>query len=104
MWKYVKYKFNKAFEKNILYLFFFIFGVSILGVLFCAIVLFLLQQIGLLSDSNIFLEILWDTFKLFYSQSTVLGLSIHDNNFYDFFFKSGVTIFGILIFSTIIGS
>ena len=100
MWKYIKYKFNKSFEKNILYLFIFILVGSIVGILFCSIVLFLLQKIGLLSDNNIFKVILWDTFKLFYSQSTVLNLSVTENNFYDFFFKSGVTIFGILILSS----
>ena len=103
MWKYIKYRFNKAFEKNILYLFFFIFGASTLGVLFCAIILFFLQQLGLLTDQNIFSEILWDAFKLFYNQEQVLDLNVRDNNFFDFFTKFGVTIFGILIFSSIIG-
>ena len=103
MWKYIKYRFNKAFEKNILFLFFFLFVGSILGIFLFAILLFLLQEIGLLSEQNIFLQILWDAFKLFYNQTAVLDLSIEDNNFFDFFFKFGVTIFGILIFSTIIG-
>ena len=103
MWKYIKYRFNKAFEKNILYLFFFIFGASTLGVLFCAIILFFLQELGLLTDQNIFSEILWDAFKLFYNQEQVLDLNVKDNNFFDFFTKFGVTIFGILIFSSIIG-
>ena len=103
MWKYIKYKFNKAFEKNILYLFVFILAASILGILFCAIVLFLLQEIGILSEESIFLQNLWNAFNLFYNQNTVLELNIEDNNFFDFFFKFGVTIFGILIFSTIIG-
>ncbi len=103
MWKYIKYRFNKAFEKNILYLFFFIFGASTLGVLFCAIILFFLQQLGLLTDQNIFSEILWDAFKLFYNQEQVLDLNVKDNNFFDFFTKFAVTIFGILIFSSIIG-
>jgi len=103
MWKYIRYKFNRAFEKNILYLFFFIFGASALGVLFCAIILFLLQKLGLITDQNIFSEILWDAFKLFYNQEQVLDLNVKDNNFLDFFTKFGVTIFGILIFSSIIG-
>ena len=103
MWKYIKYKFNKAFEKNILFLFFFIFAASVLGILFCAIVLFLLQEIGILSEESIFLQNLWNAFNLFYNQNAFLELNIEDNNFFDFFFKFGVTIFGILIFSTIIG-
>ena len=82
---------------------FFLFVGSILGIFLFAILLFLLQEIGLLSEQNIFLQILWDAFKLFYNQTAVLDLSIEDNNFFDFFFKFGVTIFGILIFSTIIG-
>ena len=68
MWKYIKYKFNKAFEKNILYLFFFIFGASVLGILFCAIILFLLQEVGILSEESIFLQNLWNAFNLFYSR------------------------------------
>ena len=103
MWKYIKYRFNKAFEKNVLFLFFFLFVGSILGIFLFAILLFLLQEIGLLSEQNIFLQILWDAFKLFYNQTAVLDLSVEENNFFDFFTKFGVTIFGILIFSSIIG-
>ena len=103
MWKYIKYRFNKAFEKNILYLFFFLFGASALGIFSFAILLFLLQEIGLLSEDNIFLQILWNTFTLFYDENAILDLSVKENNFIDFISKFAVTIFGILVFSTIIG-
>ena len=103
MWKFIKYRFNKAFEKNILYLFFFIFGISFLGIFLFGVILFLLQELGLLSEQNIFLQTLWDAFALFYNQNTILSLNVEENNFFDFFFKFGVTIFGILVFSTIIG-
>ena len=103
MFKYIKYKFNKAFEKNILYLFFFLFGVSIIGILLFAILLFLLQTIGLLSDENIFLQTLWYVFRLFYDQNAILNLNVEQNNLLDFISRFAVTIFGILVFSTIIG-
>ena len=86
MWKYIKYRFNKAFEKNILYLFFFLFGASALGIFLFAIVLFLLQEIGLLSEDNIFLQTLWNAFALFYDQNAILSLNVKENNFFDFFF------------------
>ena len=103
MWKYIKYRFNKAFEKNILYLFFFLFGASIVGIFLFAILLFLLQTLGLLSDENIFLQTLWYVFRLFYDQNAILSLSVEQNNLLDFISRFAVTIFGILVFSTIIG-
>ena len=103
MWKYIKYRFNKAFEKNILYLFFFLFGASLFGIFLFAILLFLLQTLGLLSDENIFLQTLWYVFKLFYDQNAILSLNVEQNNLLDFISRFAVTIFGILVFSTIIG-
>ena len=103
MWKYIKYRFNKAFEKNILYLFFFLFGASILGIFLFAILLFLLQEIGLLSEENIFLQTLWYVFRLFYDQNAILSLNVEQNNLLDFISRFAVTVFGILVFSTIIG-
>jgi len=103
MWKYIKYRFNKAFEKNILYLFFFLFGSSILGIFLFAILLFLLQEIGLLSEENIFLQTLWYVFRLFYDQNAIFSLNVEQNNLLDFISRFTVTIFGILVFSTIIG-
>ena len=103
MWKYIKYRFNKAFEKNILYLFFFLFGASILGIFLFAIFLFLLQEIGLLSEENIFLQTLWYVFRLFYDQNAILHLNVEQNNLLDFISRFAVTVFGILVFSTIIG-
>ena len=102
-WKYIKYRFNKAFEKNILFLFFFLFGASAFGIFLFAIVLFLLQEIGLLSEDNIFLQTLWNAFTLFYDQNAILSLNVEENTFFDFISKFAVTIFGILVFSTIIG-
>ena len=103
MWKYIKYRFNKAFEKNILYLFFFLFGASILGIFLFAILLFLLQTLGLLSEENIFLQTLWYVFRLFYDQNAILSLNVEQNNLLDFISRFAVTVFGILVFSTIIG-
>ena len=95
MWKYIKYRFNKAFEKNILFLFFFLFVGSILGIFLFAILLFLLQEIGLFSEDNIFLQILWNAFNLFYDQNAILALSVEENNFFDFLFKINNVLFPI---------
>ena len=103
MWRFIKYRFNKAFEKNILYLFFFLFGASILGIFLFAILLFLLQTLGLLSEENIFLQTLWYVFRLFYDQNAILSLNVEQNNLLDFISRFAVTVFGILVFSTIIG-
>ena len=90
--------------KKIFYIsFFFLFGASILGIFLFAILLFLLQTLGLLSEENIFLQTLWYVFRLFYDQNAILSLNVEQNNLLDFISRFAVTVFGILVFSTIIG-
>ena len=103
MWKQIKYRFNKAFETNLLNLVLFLIGVSVVGVLFISTLFFVLQKLGILSQENFFISIVWEAFNLFFDQNAIFALDIDKNNFFDFFFKFNVTIFGILIFSTLIG-
>ena len=102
MWKFIKYKFNKAFEKDLLYLIFFFLFLSIIGVTFISTLIFVLQKIGILSENNFFTETLWQGFRLFFVTEAFFSLD-NKNTFLDYFFKFNITIFGILIFSSIIG-
>ena len=102
MWKFIKYSFNKAFEKDLLYLIVFFIFLSIIGVTFISSLIFILQKIGLLSENNFFTENLWQGFKLFFDRNAIFNLS-DKNTFLDYFFKFNITIFGILIFSSVIG-
>ena len=102
MWKFIKYSFNKAFEKNLLNLIIFFIVLSFIGVFVISTVIFILQKIGLLSENNFFTETLWQGFKLFFVTEAFFSLD-NKNTFLDYFFKFNITIFGILIFSSIIG-
>ena len=102
MWKFIKYRFNKAFEKDLLYLIFFFLFLSIIGVTFISTLIFVLQKIGILSENNFFTETLWQGFRLFFVTEAFFSLD-NKNTFLDYFFKFNITIFGILIFSSIIG-
>ena len=85
MWKFIKYSFNKAFEKNLLNLIIFFIALSFIGVLIISTVIFVFQKIGLLSESNFFVETLWQGFNLFFDQNAIFGLDGSKNNFFDFF-------------------
>ena len=102
MWKFIKYRFNKAFEKDLLYLIFFFLFLSFIGVTFISTLIFVLQKIGILSENNFFTETLWQGFRLFFVTEAFFSLD-NKNNFLDYFFKFNITIFGILILSSIIG-
>ena len=101
--KQIKYRFNKAFEQNLFNLILFLIGISFIGVLFFSTFLFILQKIGLLAEENFFTTTIWQTFNLFFDQNSIFHLDVDKNNFFDFFFKFNVTIFGIIIFSALIG-
>ena len=103
MWKFIKYRFNKAFEQNLFNLILFLIGISFVGILFFSTFLFILQKIGLLTEENFFTTTIWQTFNLFFDQNSIFSLDVDKNNFFDFFFKFNVTIFGIIIFSALIG-
>ena len=103
MWKFIKYRFNKAFEKNLFNLILFLLAASVIGIFIFSTLFFVLQKIGLLSEDNFFTETLWGAFGLFFDQNQILDLDVEKNNFFDFFFKFNITIFGILVFSSLIG-
>ena len=103
MWKFIKYRFNKAFEQNLFNLILFLIGISFVGILLFSTFLFILQKIGLLTEENFFTTTIWQTFNLFFDQNSIFSLDVDKNNFFDFFFKFNVTIFGIIIFSALIG-
>ena len=102
MWKFIKYSFNKAFEKNLLNLIIFFLFLSFIGIIFLSTIIFALQKVGLLSENNFFTETLWQGFRLFFDQNAIFNLS-DKNTYLDYFFKFSITIFGVLIFSSIIG-
>jgi hypothetical protein len=83
MWKFIKYSFNKAFEKNLLNLIIFFIALSFIGVFIISSVIFLLQKIGLLSENNFFVETLWQGFNLFFDQNEIFDLDGDKNNFFD---------------------
>ena len=56
MWKFIKYSFNKAFEKNLLNLIIFFLFLSFIGIIFLSTIIFALQKVGLLSEHNFFTE------------------------------------------------
>ena len=102
MWKFIKYSFNKAFEKDLLYLIIFFLFLSFIGVTVISTLIFVLQELGLLSENNFYSETLWQGFRLFFVTEAFFSLD-DKNTFLDYFFKFNITIFGILIFSSIIG-
>ena len=103
MWKFIKYRFNKAFEQNLFNLILFLIGVSVIGILTFSTIFFILQKVGLLGEDNFFTATTWQVFNLFFDQNAIFGLDVEKNNFFDFFFKFNITIFGILVFSALIG-
>ena len=102
MWKFIKYSFNKAFEKDLLYLIIFFLFLSFIGVAFISTLIFVLLELGVLSENNFYTETLWQGFRLFFVTEAFFSLD-DKNTFLDYFFKFNITIFGILIFSSIIG-
>ena len=102
MWKFIKYSFNKAFEKDLVYLIIFFLFLSFIGVTVISTLIFVLQEFGVLSENNFYTETLWQGFRLFFDQNAIFTLGDR-NTFLDYFFKFNITIFGILIFSSVIG-
>ena len=102
MWKFIKYSFNKAFEKDLLYLIIFFLFLSFIGVTVISTLIFVLQKLGVLSENNFYTETLWQGFRLFFDQNAIFNLG-DKNTFLDYFFKFNITVFGILIFSSVIG-
>ena len=74
MWKFIKYRFNKAFEQNLFNLILFLIGISFVGILLFSTFLFILQKIGLLTEENFFTTTIWQTFNLFFDQNSIFFL------------------------------
>ena len=77
MWKFLKYRFNKAFEQNLFNLVLFLIGISVVGILFFSTLFFLLQKIGLLGEDNFFTATVWQAFNLFFDQNAKARLLCH---------------------------
>ena len=74
MWKFIKYSFNKAFEKDLLYLIIFFLFLSFIGVTVISTLIFVLQKLGVLSENNFYTETLWQGFRLFFDQNAIFTL------------------------------
>ena len=82
MWKFIKYSFNKAFEKDLLYLIIFFLFLSFIGVTVISTLIFVLQEFGVLSENNFYTETLWQGFRLFFDQNAIFNLG-DKNTFLD---------------------
>ena len=103
MWKFLKYRFNKAFEQNLFNLVLFLIGISVVGIFILFPHFFSFTKNRFTLEDNFLLLQFGKAFNLFFDQNAIFGLDVDKNNFFDFFFKFNVTIFGILIFSALIG-
>ena len=103
MWKYLKYKFDRALEKSFLNLVFFLFIVSVVGILLLSIIFYILYLLQIVTLEGKFLTFVWNTFGYFIDVGTIAAEGYADNSAWDKFLKIFITIFGVIIFSTFIG-
>jgi len=103
MFKKLKYKFDSALERDFSNLIFLLFLFSILGIFIFAIIFGVLQLFGLTSKDVGFLEFFWRSFTFFLDVGTLSGEVYTENNFAEIILKVFITLFGIIIFSTLIG-
>lgn len=103
MWKYFKYKFDRALEKSFLNLVFFLFLVSVVGILLLSIVFYALYLFQIVSLEGRFFTFVWNTFGYFIDVGTIAAEGYADNTAWDKFLKIFITLFGVIIFSTFIG-
>ena len=86
MWKFIKYSFNKAFEKDLLYLIIFFLFLSFIGVTAISSLIFVLQELGVLSENNFYTETLWQGFRLFFVTEAFFSLD-DKNTFFRLFLQ-----------------
>lgn len=103
MFKKLKYKFDTALERNFVNLVFLLFLFSISGILFFAVIYTVLQAFDLTAKDIGFFEFFWRSFTYFLDVGTLSAESYQDNNFAEILLKIGITFFGIIIFSTLVG-
>lgn len=103
MWKYLKYKFDRALEKSFLNLVLFLFIVSVVGIILLSIVFYILYLLQIVTLEGKFLTFVWNTFGYFIDVGTIAAEGYSDNTAWDKFLKIFITIFGVIVFSTFIG-
>jgi len=103
MKKLLKYKFDVALEKNFLNLVFFLFILAALGIILLAAIFYFLYLIGAISAEGFFAKYLWQTFAYFIDVGTIAADDYDQNSSLTIFYKIVITIFGIIVFSTLIG-
>ena len=102
MFKKLKYKFDTALERDFSNLLFLLFVFSLFGVFIFAALFYMLQIVGLTSKDVTFFEFFWQSFTFFLDVGALSG-DESKNNLLEIILKIGITAFGIIIFSTLIG-
>ena len=103
MFKKLKYKFDTALERDFSNLVLFLLIFSLVGIVIFAVIFGILQLLGLTSKDVSFLEFIWKSFTFFLDVGSLSEESYAENNFAEITLKILITIFGIIIFSTLIG-
>lgn len=103
MLKKLKYKFDTALERDFSNLVFLLFLFSIFGIFVFSLIFGLLQFLGLTSKDVSFLEFFWQSFTFFLDVGTLSGEVYAENNYAEIILKILITLFGIIIFSTLVG-
>ena len=99
---YFLYKIDIAAQQSNLKLILILIIVSLIGIFFFSSLYYVLVKLNISSYDNSISNVFWDVFKLFFDQNKILDIDLNKNTYLDIFFKFNVTIFGILIFSTLI--
>ena len=99
---YFLYKIDIAAQQSNLKLILILVIVSLIGIFFFSSLYYVLVKLNISSYDNSISNVFWDVFKLFFDQNKILDIDLNKNTYLDIFFKFNVTIFGILIFSTLI--
>jgi len=99
---YLLYKIDIAAQQSNLKLILILIIVSLIGIFFFSSLYYILVKLNISSYDNSVSNVFWDVFKLFFDQNKILDIDLNKNTYLDIFFKFNVTVFGILVFSTLI--
>jgi len=99
---YLLYKIDIAAQQSNLKLILILIIVSLIGIFFFSSLYYVLVKLNISSYDNSISNVFWDVFKLFFDQNKILDIDLNKNTYLDIFFKFNVTVFGILVFSTLI--
>lgn len=98
----LKYYFDTALERKFLNLIFLLIFISSLIIFSFSIVILLAYKLGAsVQLGETYSEFLWRSFVLFLNPGVLANSE--GSNFIDFIFKFTITIFGIIVFSTLVG-